>query len=172
MALVPDKYAKKNPESNLDTAYTSRYFGDFNSEEKAPIFATFGYRDPRFYIQIKIGNDDILALIDCGSTKTYLGKKAAKNLGHFENTDLGLRAANNNTIKVNGIKTLNFKIRNVEKRILTRYVDRLNYDCILGMDFLKTFGLRLDFGSGTCSLLGGVVEDKLPRGLACFRIGG
>lgn len=38
---------------------------DINS----PIFATFGQKDPRFYIALHIKNEQILALVDSGSTK-------------------------------------------------------------------------------------------------------
>ena len=46
------------------------------------------------------------------------------------------------------------------KSLPLRLVHSLGYDCILGMDFLKIFGLTIDFGEKSGGLPGG--ETKFP----------
>lgn len=74
--------------------------------EHAPIFATFGYKDPRFYIALKIKNKQVMALVDSGSTKTYMGDSAANLIGGFKETTAYMTAANNNTVPVDGIRLI------------------------------------------------------------------
>ena len=132
-----------------------KFFGYTSSSKKnSPICASFGYKDRRFYILLKIKDKNIMALIDSGSTKTYIGKLGADVLGDFKNTDSIMTAANKNTVKVNGIKWIKFSLRGIEHRIETRFIESLSYNCILGTDFLRTFGLCIDFKEGVCYLPG------------------
>lgn len=153
--LVPNTYEKPETlESN--TAFPKKYIGNVTlSDSNAQMFATFGYKDPRFYISLQIQNERVLALIDSGSTRTYVGENAANLLGNFESTDVMMKAANNNIVKVNGVKPINFSVRGVDHEIETRFISSLKYGCIIGTDFLRTFKVRIDFGSGVCSLPGG-----------------
>ena len=89
----------KTENARTDTAFVNRYFQNCE-DHNTPIFAMNVYSDPRYYIKLRIKNIDILGLIDSGSTKTYLGKKAANFLGKFHDTNLRMRAANNNTIGI------------------------------------------------------------------------
>ena len=125
--LVPENMinftAKTNENENI-TALVSRYFRPTTlTESNAPIFATFGSRDPRYYISINIKDEHILALIDSGSTRTYVGRKAAELLGDFENSNLMMTAANNNTIKIDGLKTFKYGIKEISNDIETRFID-------------------------------------------------
>ena len=70
----------------------------------APLFATFGCKDPRYYLSLKMKNQNILALIDSGSTKTYVNDKAANLLGNFQESSAVMTAANNNTVELDGEK--------------------------------------------------------------------
>lgn len=83
---------------NSNKAIFSQYFDPKLDDKNANIFATFGYKDPRYYIPFNIKNEQILALIDSGSTKTYVGQKAAKLLGKFDSTAIFMKAANNKTV--------------------------------------------------------------------------
>lgn len=116
---------------------------------------------------MSIKNEEILGLIDSGSTKTYFGKKAANLAGDFEETDLRMKAANNNTIGIDGIAKINFNFSDISHVIPTRYIKSLNYDCIFGTDLLKTFGMWVDFGLGMCGFSGGdrgrLTSPIIPR---------
>ena len=121
----------------------------------APIFATFGHKDPRYYLSLSMKNEPVLALIDSGSSKTYVGEKAAKLLGNFRDCSAFMTAANNNSVKVDGSRLVNFNLGNEHRTIPTRYIKSLQYDCIFGFDSLCAFGLLVDFHTGMCSLPGG-----------------
>ena len=157
LAPIVEKEITENSSDNRksNTAYLNKYFLLQLTDLNAPIFATFGHKDPRHYIQLNINGDNVLALLDCGSTKTYVGEKASNLLGNFENTNLFMRAANNNLVKVDGLKSVKFSLCGVENTVPTRYIQSLQYQMILGLDFLSCFKLTVDYGSGTCSLPGG-----------------
>ena len=140
------------PESN--TAFMDSKLNAKLTDNNAPIFATFGYKDPRYYIPLKVKEKQILALIDSGSTKTYVGRTATKLLGTFDESDLIMRGANSNMVKVDGVKAVTYNLKGVEHSMPTRYVKSLDYDCIFGTDTLKIFGVSVDFGTGMCSLPG------------------
>lgn len=122
------------------------------NDNNAPIFATFGYKDPRFYIALNIKNQQLMALIDSGSTRTYMGDSAANLIGNFEQTTASMTAANNNTVPVDGMRLINYTIKDVTHKIPTRHIKSLSYDCIFGIDALKSYGMIVDFQKGTCSL--------------------
>ena len=161
--------AKISNNVSENTAILTRYFQNI-TENNAPILSMFNHKDPRFYIALNINSERILGLIDSGSTKTYVNKKSASLLGKFESTDLKMRSANNNTIKIDGIKLVNFNLKNTNHAIPTRYIETLQYECIFGIVFLKKFQLWVDFGSGTCGFPGGeswkVDFLKNPQGFA------
>lgn len=74
-----------------------------------------------------------------------------------------LTAANNKSVKVDGIKLVTYSLRGIKKQIPTPYIRTLDYDCIFGMDSLKEFDIQVDFGTGVCSLPGRVLETGFPR---------
>lgn len=121
----------------------------------APIFATFGYRDPRYYITFSIKHQKVLALIDTGSTRTYMNSTAANLIGPFDNITASMTAANGKTVPVDGSRVVNYKVKNINRQISTRCIKTLNYDCIFGIDALKDFGFIVDFEKGICNLPGG-----------------
>lgn len=162
--------AKLSNNDSANTAILSRFFPS-QSEKILPVFSMFSYKDPRFFIALNINNEKILGLIDSGSTKTYVCGKTASLLGKFEPTDLKMKSANNNTVKIDGIKTVHFNLRNTSHDIPTRCIETLKYECIIGIDFLKKFELWVDFGSGTCGFQGGVRGKwTSPRNLRDSRV--
>ena len=86
---------------------------------------------------MQIKNKQVLALIDSGSSETYVGHTAAKLLGHFDDSDFVMQAANSNTVKIDGIKLVTYSLKELEQKISTRYIKSLDYDCIFGMGALK-----------------------------------
>ena len=147
------KQAISVPKNN--SAFLAKNLSHKLTEQNAPIFATFGYKDPRYYIPLRVKEKQIFALIDSGSTKTYVNKSAAKLLGTFDKSESIMKAANCNIIRVDGIKDVTYNLCGMENNIPTRYIKSLDYDCIFGTDALKSFGMSVNFGTGECSLPGG-----------------
>lgn len=111
------------------------------NDENAPVFAISGYKDARLYLALNIKNEQIMALVHSGSTKTYMWDSAAKLSSNFEKTTACMTAANNNTMPVEGIRYVDYTIKN-----------------IFGMDALKFHGMTINFQEDTWSLRGGGVE--------------
>lgn len=84
-----------------------------------------------------------------------MGDSAAKLIGNFEKTTAFMTSANNNTVPVDGIRLVDYKIKNVCRKIPTRYIKSLSYGCVFGMDALISYGMIVNFQEGVCSLPGG-----------------
>ena len=80
---------------------------------------------------------------------------AANLVGKFDKIFATMTAANNRTVPVDGTRAINFSLKNVTRQILTKHIKSLDYDCILGVDLLKSFGMTVNFSEGICSLPGG-----------------
>lgn len=113
-----NKDKTKVPKSNM--AQLTGNIGPFKlNQNLAPIFATFGCKDPRYYISLCVQKRNILALIDSRSTLIYVEKTAANLLGDFDDTNVIMTAANKNSVKVDGIKSMNYALKGTEKQIPT-----------------------------------------------------
>ena len=142
--------------SDDNTAYLTQHFSPIVlNEDNASIFATFGYKDPRYFVRLKIKDVQVLALLDSGSSRTYVCPSVAKLLGKSHSSDLFMKAANNNLLRVNGVEDVKYSLKGVEKVVSTRHIEALKYECIFGIDFMREYGMRIDFASGNCSLRGG-----------------
>ena len=101
----------------------------------------------RYYLEIFIQGHKIRALIDSGSTKTYVGKIFKKFLhGSLRSSNATVSVATGQTVPVEGESDLLVKIDEQEKVLPVRLVSSFVYDCVLGIDFLKLFGFEIDFG--------------------------
>ena len=92
------------------------------------------------------------ALVDSGSSRTTISKKAFKrlqlNVDNVGHNTVKLSAANGGNVIVEGNITLNFEINNAsfEYEFLVAEIEEL--DCILGNDFLEDFDVSIKFGKG------------------------
>ena len=86
--------------------------------EKNSNFATFCNPDTRPYVSISISQKRVDALLDSGSTRSYVGKKIAEKLGKFKETQAVMTAANKEITPILGEKDvlLTFEVRNVNFR--------------------------------------------------------
>ena len=66
-----------------------------------------------------------------------------------------MTAAYNNTAKIDGTKEIRYVLNKTEHKIMTRYIEKLQYNQILGSDFLEKFQFTIDFAQSTCCLPGG-----------------
>ena len=106
-----------------------------------------------FYYLVRVGDVDLLALLDSGSAANVLSASAATQLHlQLQPTAQQLRPA----FPTSGITTLTANFRNVQQKHSTAvqlevYVAPIQHDLILGMPFLQTYRPQLDWVSGKIS---------------------
>ena len=84
-----------------------------------------------------------------------MGTTAVDLIGKFDEFPATMTAANNNTVPIDGLRSIEYTVQNVNRTIPTRYIKSLKYQAILGFDFLTQYKMIIDFGTGTCCLPGG-----------------
>lgn len=122
---------------------SSNFFSYAFSDSVASIDSS----DPRYHLAICIKGKTVNALVDSGSARTYVGEVFKDLLVDYLipcSTQVILADGSREKVlgEINTQVTLNGK----RKHMVVRMVSSLIEDCILGMDFLKYFGIILDFG--------------------------
>ena len=132
-----------------------------NISEKGSNFATFCNPDTRPYMPVSISQNRVEALLDSGSTRSYVGKEMAEKLGEFQKIQAVMTAANKETTPILGEKDVFLTFKNEKHQLSIRYVNSLSCDFLLGFDFFQEFGLIMNFQRNTFHLRGGE-EQKFP----------
>ena len=118
-------------------------------------------RDGRLYLKVKVITRDCYGLMDCGATVSVIGQSGWYKLQRLiESSKLSLsrsryskvKVANGTLCSVLGSVTLPVNIDGENKSWEFLVVPNLQHELILGVDFLKAFGLVVDFGNATCSM--------------------
>lgn len=109
--------------------------------------------DSRFFSDVTIKGQKVRALVDAGATRTYLGPIFQLILEKFliPVSATVLLAKSSVEYVVDEVNT-QFTLSKTRKAMPVRVVHSLIYDCILGIDFLKNFKLKIHFGKGTWKL--------------------
>ncbi|KAF9748557.1 hypothetical protein NGRA_3488, partial [Nosema granulosis] len=94
-------------------------------------------------LKIRIANNDILALLDTGSTVNLVNSKYASNIEKVK--DINLKSANGTTMKVLGKTTLEFRYRDLAFRDEFIITDDIRIPMILGYPFCREEKLFLEF---------------------------
>lgn len=122
-------------------------------ENCAVSYSTFENRDvpSLLYLKVRICGCEILALVDSGSSRTFLGPKVLELLGNsvsFSATG-GRRVttATGQVAKIRAQVDLPCTVQDRTKTVRVFALSALALPCILGMDFLATFGIIVDFAS-------------------------
>lgn len=101
--------------------------------------------ETRFYLKIRLNGKELNALVDGGSQKSYLGRKAADIVKHhIKPQKTSYRCANGTVDESYGVVPVDMVVDGLEKELQFRIVATFDYDCVLGKDFLKKFQIIED----------------------------
>ncbi|XP_039306052.1 uncharacterized protein LOC120357967 [Solenopsis invicta] len=113
---------------------------------------SFGARESSLsFIRVKISGNEIRALLDSGSSRTFLGPAAielVQSLGYrFRRArDRRVTTATSQTTRVRGEVEVPLEIENRTRTLSVYALQTLALPCILGMDFLTAFGVMFALG--------------------------
>ena len=129
--------------------------------------------DPRLYFNIELNGMRLLALLDNGSMHSYLGRGMSKMFqGKYRPEASAVNVANGKSVKIQGLLDVRVTIDSCEQIVPFRLADDLTYECILGIDFKRAFGIRIDFESDTWWTPRGVMYSFYPCGRWLFHSSG
>ncbi|XP_066585575.1 uncharacterized protein [Prorops nasuta] len=102
--------------------------------------------DGRYYLQLELFGQIFPALIDTGASRSYLGHRTLERIQAKidRSQDRVMRTADGTETRVIGVIALELELGKTEKVMYFRVVPVLDYDCVLGMDFLRLFGVIID----------------------------
>ena len=102
------------------------------------ISATDSSDDKRLFLNVTIKGKSVKALVDSGSTRTYLGKTFEPLLkDSLIPSNAKVLLADNSVEPVLGEINTQLSLQGKRKALPVRLVRELGYDCILGIDFQK-----------------------------------
>lgn len=105
---------------------------------------------PLCYLPIKIHGHPLRALIDSGSNRTLLGKEGIAVVRHLQlpteqDRISRIRTADSRITEIRERIDLKCELKGYERSIIAYMLPNLVVPCILGVDFLRTFELIIDF---------------------------
>ena len=141
---------------NFDNFDTGKFCNFNDNVAKLPVLQSTDHnnaisnRDPRLFVPLMIRDHKIWALIDSGSTRTYFGKDMIPRLSDaLLPCNATVIVANNAVETVSGEAQIQFTMGSRRRELSVRTVPSLSYDCILGIDFLRSFEISIDFANNT-----------------------
>ena len=98
-------------------------------------------------IQVKIINKTVDAIVDSGSTLSFINPELVKNLDLNENIEenVSVKFLDQTLAKIDKTVVVNVELDN---KIITHkfyLFERMKYSMILGLDFLKVSGITIQF---------------------------
>ena len=120
--------------------------------------SSLGFNE-RMFITIRIRGQNVEALFDPGSCRTYLGGPALEKFpGMLRQAKKGTEAKvvypNGNVDEPGGSLLVCMGIDGVSETIEVRVAPSFEYECVFGMDGANRFGFQVDYGSKTWRLPG------------------
>ena len=105
--------------------------------------------DNRYYFQVRLENIVVLALCDPGATSCYVGTKIIEKCrSRLKNSPITLvKSANGSTSSVIGILPVMISIDELNYKVNFKAVPNLDYEMILGMDFLQNLKIIIDYST-------------------------
>lgn len=130
--------------------------------ESAPVFVK-QVMDNRPYIELKLCDLKVVALLDSGANRSFVGRRGVRLLSQL---NLKIRSpfcryvttADGKRQLVTGSVDLPLYIGSTCKIISALVVPSLNHSFILGMDFCKSFSMRVNFRDDTWHVCAEAVE--------------
>ncbi|XP_078157488.1 uncharacterized protein LOC144553264 [Carex rostrata] len=147
-----------NPTEQTDQQDTSEFadFIEYEEGEQAVVNLCNGEYNSSMTFKGKIGTIPICALMDSGSTHSFIHPNLVHNLNLeiTKSNPLTVRVANGNKMQTSEVcKNLKFSLQNNEFNIDLRVLDVQGHDLLLGMNWLTRLGLTLvDWNKGTMKL--------------------
>ena len=111
---------------------------------------TSEFIEDRNFINIKLNGRKLRCLLDSDAIQSYIGRN---QIQYFK--DIYTRYASKVTvadgkeIDIQGVMNVTIVIDNIVKTIPFGLVDKLDYECILGIDFMESFKMKMDYGDHT-----------------------
>lgn len=104
-------------------------------------------RDNRPFVYVKVKNREIRALMDTGANISVLGRNLVNSIFDWGDallkSDLTITTADRTPHKVQGIINVNYWFLGKKEMVPTVVVPTDTYHLILGMDFIRAFGIDL-----------------------------
>ena len=119
---------------------TALYLGDHKVGDFTP------RHDGRFIVQGSVNDANCQILIDSGSTCSLIHERLVKP-NSFRKEKSTATTANNSTLEILGTLYANVKIRKTVQRIVLKVTRNMTHDCILGVDGMAEFDVRLQFNN-------------------------
>ena len=92
----------------------------------------------------------LTAMVDSGAAQSYLGKGISPILkGKFSPLSSMVTVADGTPVASQGILTATFSIDGMEKTVPLNISDDLQYEGLLGIDFLRLFKIRINYENNT-----------------------
>lgn len=119
------------------------------SSSLSPLFVKKS-KDNRPYLNIQIFDQDILALVDSGSTSSVLGSSGFSLLQKFNlpikyDDHLNITTADGQPQDLLGYIIIPVTLNSIVKHIKILIIPSVKHNLILGMDFLNLFKLKVNF---------------------------
>ena len=120
------------------------------------------------FVSVRIGNCNTRAIIDTGAHRSCISLSFVRRL-KLQNKIIKtsdrrkLFTADGRPLKVIGTIYLTINIEDLLLPATFQVIDRLNYDALLGMQFLSDTNANIDIPSKTLTLYDGLVDTKLMK---------
>ena len=106
--------------------------------------------EPRHFINLDLNGMVLTVMVDSGAAQSYLGKGISTILkGKFSPLSTMVTVADGTPVASQGILTATFSIDGMEKTMPLNISDELQYEGLLGIDFLRLFNIRINYENNT-----------------------
>ena len=119
--------------------------------------------EPRHFMTPDLIGMILTAVVDSGAAQSYLGKGISTILkGKFSPLSSMVRVTDETPVASQGILKAMFSIDGMEKTMPLNISDDLQYEGLLGIDFLRLFNIRINYEDDTWSTEKRIYTPFLP----------
>ncbi|PAA72364.1 hypothetical protein BOX15_Mlig011200g1 [Macrostomum lignano] len=122
--------------------------------------------DSSFFVQLRIGDNQVMACLDSGANASVMGKQAMERLVEADpinnifspaHKDAKATAFNGSTTQILGSLRCEVELGKIKKHHVFLVTEESTAESLLGIDFLRGFQVLLDFTCGQVLVAGGAV---------------
>lgn len=155
-------FGRNSPKAVIKTVSTSEWVNWLNqvshfyrNYELNPLFVE-NSSSQRPFITVRIGNQDIVALLDSGADRSVIGAKGLSllkslNFDVFKATKITVTTADGKPQKIMGSARLPINLKGNLKFLEVLVIPSIKHNLILGVDFCQAFGISIDFKKSSWS---------------------